>query len=252
MILFKVLNTDGTPYHGGSGQWNLPTEDGPGEWMPPIEGGLIPCRNGYHLCRESDLAWWLGPAIFEAEARGERVECNDKIVVRDARLLRRVEAWNERTARLFAADCAERVLHIYEAAYPGDHRPRQAIAVARAFVNDQMSRSDLAAAEAAAWDAAGAAAWTVARAAARAVARAAARDAAWDAARAVARAARAVAMDAWDAARAVAWATAWTARATARAARAARAVARAARAVAMDAERRWQTERLMTYIGAMK
>src|SRR3990167_7169745 len=31
----------------------------------------------------------------------------------------------------FAADCAERVLHIYEARYPGDDRPRRAIAAAR-------------------------------------------------------------------------------------------------------------------------
>jgi len=43
-------------------------------------------------------------------------------------LVRRCEHWTARTARLFAAACAERVLPIYEAEYPGDDRPREAIA----------------------------------------------------------------------------------------------------------------------------
>jgi hypothetical protein len=36
-----------------------------------------------------------------------------------------------RTAALFAADCAEHVLPIFEAAYGADDRPRKAIEVAR-------------------------------------------------------------------------------------------------------------------------
>lgn len=35
--------------------------------------------------------------------------------------------------RLFLADCAERVLHLYERQFPGDHRPRAAIQEARRF-----------------------------------------------------------------------------------------------------------------------
>ena len=67
-------------------------------------------------------------------------------------------AERDRIARLFACDCAESVLHIYEAAYPGDDRPRTAITTARQYavgdaVNDQLAAAG-AAARAAAGDAA--------------------------------------------------------------------------------------------------
>mgnify|MGYP000397317750 FL=1 len=101
---------------------------------------------------------------------------------------------NQRICRLFAADCAERVLHIFESAMPGDTRPREAISVVRNPNSD-------AAARAAARDAAGAAARDAARAAAWAAAGAAAWDAAGDAARDAA----------WAAVRAAAWDAAWAA-----------------------------------------
>ncbi|WP_395543238.1 putative immunity protein [Neotabrizicola sp. sgz301269] len=65
---------------------------------------------------------------------------------------------NERICRLFAADCAESVLHLFEAERPGDTRPRDAIAVARDPDATDEQR-------AAAWAAAGAAARAAARAA---------------------------------------------------------------------------------------
>ena len=96
-----------------------------------------------------------------------------------------------RLARHFGAWCAEQVLPIFEAAYPNDMRPRNAIAVAR---NDDATPEDrdaaraaagyawaASAARAAAWAAAGAAAGAAARAAAWAAAGDAARAAAWDA-----------------------------------------------------------------------
>ena len=110
-----------------------------------------------------------------------------------------------RLARHFGAWCAEQVLPIFEAAYPNDMRPRNAIAVAR---NDDATtdaaryaaRAATEAAREADWyaaRAAGEAAWYAARAAARAAGDAA-RAAAWYAARAAGDAARAAA---WYAAR---------------------------------------------------
>ena len=55
----------------------------------------------------------------------------DKIVARSARLVRRVETWTLTAQRLFAADCAERVLPLFEAVFPNDGRPREAIRAAR-------------------------------------------------------------------------------------------------------------------------
>jgi hypothetical protein len=218
--LFKVLNADRTPFWGGSGQW--PVE---GEWLE-VKGPLEPCANGLHVCHgEEQLLHWLGPAIWTVEVDGEQIEHNadtPKLVVRRARLVQRVEAWTERTARLFAADCAERSLRYYEREYPNDQRPRQAITVARRFANGQATTNELDTAWAAAWAAAGAAAGAAARAAAGAAAWAAAGAAAWAAA--------------GDAAGAAAWAAAWAA------------AGAAAWAAARDDERAWQANRLRQYL----
>ena len=154
-MFYKFLNQDGTSCNGGHSAWNLPTqnEDGtwtPGEWMPAIEGALVPCQNGYHLCEEKDLLQWLGPTCYEAEYRGERVDADDKSVVREARLLRRLN-WSNREARLFACDCAERVVHLCG----DDPRPRAAIETARRYANGQATDEELVAAWDAARDAAG-------------------------------------------------------------------------------------------------
>jgi len=170
--LFKALNKDGAAFHGGAGTWHLPSDGTPGEWMPPIEGKLIACQNGYHLCRAEDLLTWLGPAIFEAEYRGERLDAKDKVVVHEARLLRQLN-WDDRAARLFACDCAERVLAVFEEQRPNDGRPRRAIETARRYADGKVTSKELRAAGDAAWAAADAV---------RAAAKAAVWDAAWDAA----------------------------------------------------------------------
>ena len=217
MKYYKVLKADGSCANGGSGEWFLPTKkkDGTwelGKWMPRVKGKLEPCMNGYHICRPQDLAHWLDEAIFEVEYKGRIVKDNDKCVVREARLLRRIETWDEKSARLFAADCAERVLPIFEKEYPDEDAPRKAIQAARDYANGKINKKQLAAASDAARTAASAAASAAARDAARA-----AWDAAWAAASAAAR-------DAVTAASA------------------------AARDAARDAAREWQAERLFKYL----
>ena len=157
---------------------------------------------------------WLNEAIWIVDYRGERLDCDDKVVVREARLVKQIKTWNERTARLFACDCAERALKKY--GKNPDPRSLEAVQVARRFSNGKATRRELNAARDAAWAAARDAAWDAAGAA-RAAARdaaGAARDAAWDAARDAA----------WDAAGAAAWDAAW------------------------DAEYKWQTKRLLEYL----
>ena len=181
-MYYKVLTADGKPCYGGVGQWHLANGQ-PGEWMPEI-ADIKPCERGYHLCERGQLIHWLrGPTIWEAEGRGDFIRQDDKVVFAQARLLRPLPAWNERTARLFACDCAERVLPIYAKCCPNDRRQANCIAVARRFANGEATHEELAAARAAAA--------VVAAYAAVAAARAAAFDAAFDAA--------------WEAARAAAW-----------------------------------------------
>ena len=201
--LFKWLNKKGlSPIQGW--QWPLPNGK-PTNWLAPVEGELESCWNGYHLCREVDLLDWASDHLYLAEARGDRINSDNKICVREARLIERVGTIDDVTFRLFAADCAEYALHLFEREYPDDKRPREAIEAARRFALGEIDDAARDAAWDAAWAAARAAARDAARAAARAAAWDAARDAAWDAARAAARAAaRDAAWDAaWDAARAL-------------------------------------------------
>jgi hypothetical protein len=194
MTLYKVTAADGSSYHGGTGRWVK------GRWRS-VTGEIVPCENGLHLCRADHLPDWLGPVIWEAEADSEVIDAGNKVVARRARVIRRLDTWNERTARLFAADCAERVLPIYEKAHPGDDRPRMAIETARRYARGEATRGELVAARAAAL----AAAWDAARAAARDAALAAALATAWDAARAAALAAARAAEHKWQTARLMAY-----------------------------------------------
>ena len=93
--------------------------------------------------------------------------------IRDAVWAFRAVEGKDKEIRLFAADCAESVLHIYEKRYPNDDCPRKSIQAARDYANGVIGKDELAAARAAAWATASAAAWDAASAA---------RAAAWDAA----------------------------------------------------------------------
>jgi hypothetical protein len=111
----------------------------------------------------------------------------DAVSVED-RLWVAIQALNKKDRRLFACDCAEHVLPIYEKHYPDDSRPREAIEVARRFARGKATQKELRVAGAAAWAAADAA------------------DAAAEAAAWAADAAEAVAYTTCAAAEAAAWA----------------------------------------------
>jgi len=99
----------------------------------------------------------------------------------------------DKEARLFACDCAERVISIFEREYPNDNKPRNAIEVARKFANGEATHEELKVA------------WTTARLAASSAARSttmassAARSAVEAAARSAVEAALKSAAWAWDA-----------------------------------------------------
>lgn len=77
---------------------------------------------------------------------------------------------HDREIRLFAADCAESVLYLFERDYPNEGRPRQAIEAARKYADGLISKQELFFASAAASAAASDAAWNAASAAASAAA----------------------------------------------------------------------------------
>jgi hypothetical protein len=235
MTYYKVLAADGvSPQHGGSGKWFIPKGKRIGKWMPAIKD-IQPYKRGYHFVNIEQLPQWIGPTLYEIEVRGQVIHEADKSVAEQARLVRKVETWNDKTLRLYAADCAERALGLYEKRYPKDDRPRKAIQAARDFANGLITKDDAAAA----YNTANAAAYAAAHAAADTAAYAAA-----NAAHAVAYAAHAAAYAAY-AANAAANANAYAADTAAYNT----AAYNTAHAAAYADEKTWQIERLKQYLG---
>ena len=134
-------------------------------------------------CEESWLE--LLKSLNKTKADSEPLELTyilETLGITDAIWALRSLEGKDKDIRLFAADCAESVLHIFEKEHPNDDRPRKVIRAARDYANGFISSQELKAARdaaEAAWAAAGDA-----------------EDAAWAAA---------------GAARAAAWAAAWAA-----------------------------------------
>ena len=144
----------------------LPVDGKPGKWLRKIEN-IEMCERGYHCFTPEHILEWLNVQLYEVEIKGRRVHGDNKTVAQQMRFIRKVDAWNDRSARAFSCWCAERVLSMFEKEYPNDKRPRETIETARRYADGLATDEELAAAEAAAW----------------AAARDAARDAAWAAAR---------------------------------------------------------------------
>jgi len=87
-------------------RWPTPHGAMPGAWIE-VEGPLSLCTNGVHVCAAHDLAHWLNDALWSVDADGEHVEGLDRLIVRRARLARRIDGWNERGAVRFAEACIE-------------------------------------------------------------------------------------------------------------------------------------------------
>lgn len=137
-VYYKVLNADGSCFHGGKGKWPLPSGKRAGKWMPKIDK-IAPCQSGYHILKREHVVRWLGPAIFEVEVRGDVVWTDNKGVAQQARLVRKLETWNDKTARLFACDCADAVRHLMKDKRSTDAAWDAKWAAARAAVWDAQT-----------------------------------------------------------------------------------------------------------------
>ncbi|SRR6266508_744293 len=98
--------------------WPRPTNDAPGAWVE-ADGALALCANGSHLCRAQDLAHWLHDELWQTEAAGAELEGLDCLVVRRARLVRRIDAWHLGGCARFAEACAQHATELADRAPPG-------------------------------------------------------------------------------------------------------------------------------------
>ena len=192
---YKFLTEDNYgEYSGFDFTEYLPNGDEPGPWLPEVEQ-LELCESGYHACTSNQLLNWCNAQLWEVEYKNEPEQHYNKVNGHCIRFVRKIDTWNDRTARLFAVWCAREELKLVD---EPDPRSVEACNVAERYANGEAIKDELAAA----WAAGGAAAWAAAGAAAWAAAWAAAGAAAWAAAASAA---------AWDAASAAARAAAWAA-----------------------------------------
>ena len=113
-------------------RWPEPRAGTPGAWVEAV-GPLELCVNGSHLCRVGDLSHWLHDELWETEGAGDELEGIDCLVVRRARLLRRIDAWQDGCGARFAEACAQ---HARELA---GRAPADRAAFAEGFLEDAMS-----------------------------------------------------------------------------------------------------------------
>jgi len=204
MNLYKSMKEGPRSDHGDKAVWKV------GEWRK-CHGNLEMCSNGYHASKNviDSMQYVDADVIAQVEVRGKHLEQNDKQCWEEMRLLK-TWTWTKEDSVSLAVYAAELVIDIFEARYPDDKRPRQAIDAAKNWLKNQTEENARAA------EAAGAASAMV-FAAASAAAAWAAEVAAW----AAGAAAGAAAWASGVAARAAAWAAGAAARASGVAARAA-------------------------------
>jgi hypothetical protein len=144
MKYYKILTVDGNSIHEAGVKWQLPqkTSNGnwdPGPWMPKInEDGLA-----YLVFNKHQIINWLGESIFEVEVKDILNESWDCVEVKQVRLISKIETWNSKNARIFAACCAEHILPIFENKYSSDELPRKAIAAAMDFALGKLNYEEL-------------------------------------------------------------------------------------------------------------
>ena len=108
MTLFKFLSGGAVGAFSGY-PWPEPAGAGePGGWTT-AHAPFDPCRGGIHLCREVDLPYWILEELYVAEHAGQFVEDETFLLVRRARLMRRIVSWDREAGYRFSCSCAWRV-----------------------------------------------------------------------------------------------------------------------------------------------
>jgi hypothetical protein len=83
--------------------WPRPDATQPGAWLE-ADGPVSLCREGVHVCRAGELAYWLHEELWRIEIDGEQIPGPDCVVAARGRLLERIDAWSEHGgAQRFAA-----------------------------------------------------------------------------------------------------------------------------------------------------
>jgi hypothetical protein len=80
----------------------------PGEWIES-DGAVELCRSGVHALRSQALPVWIAEELWRVELEGAETVAPGIVAGTRGRLVERVDAWNDETAREFARACAAHV-----------------------------------------------------------------------------------------------------------------------------------------------
>lgn len=129
-VAYKFLTRHATgPFSDRA--WPLPTGGDPAAWIEADAGALELCGRGAHVCGPANLAYWLHDDLWQVEVDGDQIVGIDCLIVRRARLVRRLDDWREGgAAARFAAACVAHALALVPAGAP-----------ARAYLDDAMEAS---------------------------------------------------------------------------------------------------------------
>jgi hypothetical protein len=105
MHAYKILKDGRSEFTGW--RWPLPDTDQPGQWVH-VEGPIALCVNGIHASTPEQLPHWLGTELWKIELAGNVLEDEAALVASQARLLCRVDAWDEPMRGQFAEMCLQR------------------------------------------------------------------------------------------------------------------------------------------------
>jgi hypothetical protein len=105
LLAYKVLSDGRSGFTGAP--WPLPRDGQPGDWVR-AEGPIALCENGVHACTADQLPQWLGMEIWEIELGGEILRTEPALIAAQARLVRKLEAWDEPARGRFIDWCLKR------------------------------------------------------------------------------------------------------------------------------------------------
>src|SRR5262245_49143620 len=95
--------------------WPKPEGSLPGAWVTPPADGTA---TGVVVQRVRDLPHWVEDELWEVELRGGVRELSARLLVDEARLVRKVSEWNDVAGTRFALACIARLqtraAHVFE------------------------------------------------------------------------------------------------------------------------------------------
>ena len=112
----------------------------PGQWLASAAPPEL-CRAGVHALLADSLATWTAEELWRVELDGAWELAPGIMVASRGRLLGRVEAWNDQTAREFARACATHVRE-HTSGRAAEYAADAATAAAEAVAGDPSFRNN--------------------------------------------------------------------------------------------------------------